>query len=155
MTLLYKLHYKTYEFNHFFKFFHHKIKKHSCSFKHIDGEIHFRYEIHGEIQLSFQHFQMLVVKYKNNSFNLSSLLSTRWHSSQSTRVLCSICLVWNFLAPFLWFHPVETCLSLSRSPEIIFVAKFKPTYLPSGLLYFAWGFAKQCCPLSVMIWNLI
>jgi hypothetical protein len=74
MTLLYKLHYKTYEFN---KFFHHKIKKHSCSFKHIDGEIHFRYEIHGEIQLSFQHFQMLVVKYKNNSFNLSSLLSTR------------------------------------------------------------------------------
>jgi len=29
MTLLYKLHYKTYEFNHFFKFFHHKIKKHS------------------------------------------------------------------------------------------------------------------------------
>jgi hypothetical protein len=70
-------------------------------FKHIDGEIHFCFEIHGEIQLLFQHFQMLVVKYKNNSFNLSSLLSTRRRSSQSTCVLCLICLVQNFLAPFL------------------------------------------------------
>ena len=35
MTLLYKLHYKTYEYNHFFKFFHHKIKKHSLKWYNL------------------------------------------------------------------------------------------------------------------------
>ncbi len=45
-------------------------------------------------------------------------------------------------------RPVET----RRSTRQIFSNRLR---LPSGLVYFAGGQAKQCCPLSVLIWNLI